>query len=150
MKQAKATHKESKQKKSIRLDLLVIGGLLLVGGIFGLVLFLTSKPGKAVEIRATGEKTVIVPLDEDGRYEIQGVNGVNVLVVKDGKAHMDEASCPDGICMAMGEIDTVNRSIVCLPNEIVVSVIETGRTWGSIKSTTTDSDEPDVIAGGKQ
>lgn len=131
-------------KKSIRKDLLLIGILVLAGLVLGLVLLLTKKPGKSVEIRVTGAKTRTVSLDQPGRYEIEGKIGTNVLVIENGKAHMDEASCPDGICMGMGEIDSNGQSIICLPNEIVVVVVDPEVESGS------GSQEIDAVAGGKQ
>lgn len=129
---------------SIRKDILLIGGLLLAGVLLGLILLLTKKPGKSVEIRVSGAGVQSVPLDKPGKYEIEGLIGTNVLVIENGKAHMDEASCPDGICMGMGEIDSNGQSIICLPNEIVVVVVDPEA------ETKSDSQAVDAVAGGKQ
>lgn len=129
---------------SIRKDILLIGGLLLAGVLLGLILLLTKKPGKSVEIRVSGAAVQRVPLDKPGRYEIEGLIGTNVLVIENGKAHMDEASCPDGICMGMGEIDSNGQSIICLPNEMVVVVVDPKA------ETKSDSQSVDAVAGGKQ
>ena len=47
----------------------------------------------------------------------------NILVIKDGSAYMEEASCKDHICMNMGHISQVGETIICLPNEVFVKVI---------------------------
>lgn len=129
---------------SIRKDVLLIGGLLLAGLLLGLVLLLTKKPGKTVEIRVSGAAVRTVSLDKPGRYEIEGQIGTNVLVIENGKAHMDEACCPDGICMGMGEIDSDGQSIICLPNEIVVVVVDANA------KAQDDPQAVDAVAGGKQ
>ena len=49
--------------------------------------------------------------------------GHNRLVIKDGKAWVEEASCPDGICAAHKPIHREGESIVCLPNKVVVTVV---------------------------
>lgn len=133
-------------KKSIRKDIVLIGLLLMAGLVLGLILLLTKKQGKSVEIHVTGADTRIIPLSKSGSYEIQGTNGVNVLVIENGKAHMEEASCPDGICMGMGEIDSAGQSIICLPNEMVVVVTDPKADAEIISG----SQEIDAVAGGKQ
>lgn len=129
------------KKKKLRRDVLLIGSLLLAGFVLGGILLLTKKPGKVVEIRVTGAETRRIPITESGRYEIDGRNGTNVLVIEAGKAHMEAASCPDGVCIGMGEIDSEGQSIICLPNEIVVVI--------SDESSEADTQKIDVIAGGK-
>ena len=64
-------------------------------------------------------------LDEDVRYEIKtGKNNedINVLVIKDGKASITEADCPDGICKDYRPISYVGETIVCLPHKVVVEI----------------------------
>lgn len=58
-------------------------------------------------------------LDEDHTVDIEGKN---TLVIKDGAAYMEEADCPDQICVHHREISRNGESIICLPNQVVVSV----------------------------
>jgi hypothetical protein len=44
-------------------------------------------------------------------------------VIKDGRAYISEATCPDLICVRTGYADEL-KSIVCLPNEVTVSIEE--------------------------
>jgi hypothetical protein len=52
----------------------------------------------------------------------EGGEQVNVLVIKDGEAYVQSASCPDGICAAHKPISRQGESIVCLPHRVVVTV----------------------------
>lgn len=63
------------------------------------------------------------PLDVDvtERIELQG-GAYNVLEIKDGKADVTEASCPDGICVSHRAVSKQNQSITCLPNKLVVEI----------------------------
>ncbi|MDO4616459.1 MAG: NusG domain II-containing protein [Lachnospiraceae bacterium] len=130
------------KRQTVRGDVFLIGLLILAGLLIGLVLLLTKNDGTYVEIRVTGAETRRIPLSESGSYEIEGVNGTNVLVIENGRAHMEEASCPDGVCMGMGEIDTSGQSIICLPNEIVVVVMDA--------SSGEEESDIDAVTGGKQ
>jgi hypothetical protein len=58
-------------------------------------------------------------------YEINGVNGgTNLLIIQDGEAWVEEASCPDGLCKNMGKISQVGQSVICLPNKVVVEILD--------------------------
>ena len=61
-------------------------------------------------------------LSSDREVEIRSKNGTNRLVIKDGRASVSEASCPDGICSSHRPVSRVGESIVCLPNKVVVTV----------------------------
>ena len=66
------------------------------------------------------------PLNQDTTEQIQLPDGsYNILVIKDGKVDITEASCPDRICVEHRPVDKKNESIVCLPNKVIV-VIENG------------------------
>ena len=59
---------------------------------------------------------------------------MNRLVIRDGKAFMESATCPDGVCVSHRPISREGETIVCLPHKVVVTVI------GG------NENEPDVIA----
>lgn len=64
------------------------------------------------------------PLEVDVTERIELPDGsYNLLFIKDGKADVIEASCPDGICVNHRAIDKRGESIVCLPNKVVVEII---------------------------
>ena len=73
-------------------------------------------------------------ITEDIRTGDDG-SGLNRLIIKDGKAYVESASCPDGICVSHRPVFRNGESIVCLPNRVVITVI-TGDT----------SDAPDIVA----
>jgi hypothetical protein len=50
---------------------------------------------------------------------------------------VEEASCPDGLCKSMGRISMSGQSIICLPNKVVIEILD--------KSRETPSSEIDVI-----
>ena len=47
----------------------------------------------------------------------------NLLIIKNGRAYVKDASCPDGICSSHSKIYRDGESIVCLPNRVVVTVV---------------------------
>ncbi len=122
--------KNEKKKRTIR-DVILIAALLAVTGVLFLVLR-ASGSGKEIEgpcavVTIGGEEVGRFPLSEPGTFILNG--GTNTLVVQDGVAYMEEAKCPDKICMAMGKISRNGEFIACLPNQLLV-VIEDGESSG--------------------
>ena len=105
-------------------DLWLLVILLAAGGIGMLILFLRPDTVDGeVEIAVSGTIVDTLPLSEDTRLVISGANdGENILVIEDGKAYMESASCPDGICVRHTPISKDGESIICLPNQVVVTV----------------------------
>ena len=118
-------------------DLLLLAAALVFGAVLAAVLLLRS-PGGTVQVRVAGAVTAGYPLDRDASYTITGVNGgTNLLVIEDGAARIEEASCPDGVCVHTGRIRRNGQSIVCLPNQAVVEIV----------SDTENSSGVDITAG---
>ena len=46
-----------------------------------------------------------------------------IMYIKDGKAYVETATCPDGICAGHSPIHREGESIVCLPHRVVITVI---------------------------
>ena len=104
-------------------DLLLLAAALVFGAVLAAVLLLRS-PGGTVQVRVAGAVTAGYPLDRDASYTITGANGgTNLLVIEDGAARIEEASCPDGVCVHTGRIRRNGQSIVCLPNQAVVEIV---------------------------
>ena len=104
-------------------DIILIG--ILSAGLLVLlaVLMLTKSSGTYAVVSVDGVEVASFPLGQDINYEIEGYNsGRNTLVIKDGKAHLEDSSCPDHLCEHMGKIDKVGQSVICLPNRVVVEI----------------------------
>lgn len=70
-----------------------------------------------------GEEYGRFPLDTDMIEKIEMPDGsYNVLEIKEGKADVTEASCPDGICVNHRAVSKQKQSITCLPNKLVVEI----------------------------
>jgi hypothetical protein len=105
-------------------DILLIGGIIALGCVLGLVILLTQHKGNIVQVRVDGTMIENLQMTDNLTYEINGVNGgTNLLIIQDGEAWVEEASCPDGLCKNMGKISQVGQSIICLPNKVVVEIL---------------------------
>ena len=107
-----------KIKNDIILVSVVIGVILLA--ILGILLFRTE--GNTVKVTVDGKTFGEYSLNVDRTVEIKSEFGSNLLVIKDGKAYVEQASCPDGICSSHQPIHYDGQSIICLPNKVVVLI----------------------------
>lgn len=110
----------TKQVPRLRYDLILIGALLVVSLAVVLITTLTRREGGYVEIEKNGELIATYSLSVNGEYSLNG--GTNVLVIEGGVAYLKDANCPDKTCVKTGKIRYVNQSIICLPNEISITV----------------------------
>lgn len=131
--------KEKNNKKLfLRNDIILIAAILLVAAVGLLYLFVFRSVGDTVKVTVDGELYGVYSLSEDVVVDIitgEDGEGLNRLIIRDGKAYMEEASCPDGICVSHRPIFRNGESIVCLPNKVVVTVF-----------TENDSSSPDIVA----
>ena len=122
----------------LRNDLIFVVALLVVAGILLLYLFVFRESGNVVKVTVDGKLYGTYSLSEDITHVIRsGENDdrYNVLIIKDGKAYVESATCPDGICASHRPIFRNGESIVCLPNGVVITVI-----------TDDNTDSPDAVA----
>ena len=101
-------------------DLILIGIIVVVIAAVCLTVFLTKEDGACVIVRIDGKQEATYSLLEDGEYSLN--DGTNILCIRDGKAFLTDANCPDQLCIKQGRIDQTGESITCLPNRLTVTV----------------------------
>ena len=113
--------KEAPKKKRLLLDAaLILALLLLAGALYFFLVPREAEAGACAVVIVGGEEAARYPLSKDGVFPLNG--GTNTLVIGDGQAWLSEATCPDKICVHMGKIHMNGQMIVCLPNELIVTV----------------------------
>lgn len=126
-----------KHKKDVILIALALAAAL------GVYLFsqLAADPAATTVVVTQGGSVVLRrPLAMNATYEIKGENGeLNVVCVENGEVYMQEANCRDGLCIRQGHMKNPAKTIVCLPNEVVVSL------EGADGETSIGADDIDVI-----
>ncbi len=102
--------------------------LLLFWGLFALGIFLFSLYG-VKKSSSGGRLTVIYGNEVYGEYDLDTdrtieINSGNTCEIRDGKARMTGADCPDKLCVHSREISRTGESIVCLPNHVILKITE--------------------------
>lgn len=117
-----------------RNDVIFIAVLVTAVLLLGAGMYFLRGEGNTVTVTVDGAPYGTYPLSEDTVVEIATDYGYNRLVIRDGKAAMEAADCPDGICADHRPISRVGESIVCLPHKVVATVFSAAST-----------DAPDIV-----
>ena len=105
---------------------------LLAGGILFAALFLyllfPGEEGALAEISLKGEIVETLPLNQDTHGVIYDAYGEFLLSyeIEDGAIRVTRTACPDELCRLVGPVSEGGRSIVCLPNQVVIRVLSEG------------------------
>lgn len=110
-------------KKFYKNDMILILFFLIIGLAAFIFMQLQGKSGAEVKVSVNNKEYGIYSLDKDQTITIGEDDWQNVLVIKDGKANMTKADCPDKICVNHAAISKKGETIVCLPHKVVVEVI---------------------------
>ena len=102
-------------------DWILIAIIVFVAGLaFLLHGLIVGKGAGCVTVKVKGEIQGVYSLAEDRVIEIN--DGTNILKIRNGTADMAKANCPDKLCVNQRAISKNGESIICLPNEVVVTV----------------------------
>ena len=105
-------------------DFILIAVLLAAAFVIWLLISRTKfAKGASAVITVDGDVYGAYPLSQNQEIPImKDEKRTNLLVIKNGKADITEADCPDRLCVHQKPISMTNETIVCLPNKVVVSI----------------------------
>lgn len=104
-------------------DLVLIGVILSAAILWQAVRLFPSRETQYAEVSVDGSILYRLDLSKDQELDLTGFHGgTNHLVIKDRKAWISEASCPDKLCVHQGTVSLENELIVCLPNRMTVRI----------------------------
>ena len=80
--------------------------------------------GSYITVTIDGHEFGPYALDEEQVFNALNAEKeiMNTVTIKDGKAYMSFADCPDQLCTHQNAIMYDKQSIICLPNKVVVTV----------------------------
>lgn len=113
--------------KKKRNDLLFAAAVLSIAAVLFLYQRLGGESGPGV-VKVYREKEIlgVYPLSEERTETFTGEEGsFNRLVIQNKKAFIEDADCPDKLCVKQGKISRNKEALTCLPHRLSV-VIEKG------------------------
>ena len=109
---------KSKKKEIIAVLILVLIAVVS----FVCIKFFAEGKGKYVKVYVNEKLIKTFDLTKDREYFIETKIGYNLLIIKNEKARILDADCPNKICVDKGYISKNGESIICLPHHIVVTI----------------------------
>lgn len=103
-------------------DIFLFIGLIAAAFIIFLVDLTRPQGGKMVLVTVEGKETEY-PF-KDGKYVLKSSIGTNIMVIKGNEVYIKEATCPDKLCMRQGRISRAGEVLVCIPNKIVIRIVD--------------------------
>lgn len=82
----------------------------------------SAQTGAEVVIRDADGGEQRMALSEDAELAVTTSAGTNIVQVKNGKACVREADCPNQDCVEQGWISDSSQQIVCLPHKLTVNI----------------------------
>ena len=82
--------------------------------------------GSQVRITVEGKTYGVYSLYESQEIIIEQNNHYNKIFISGSDVVMADSNCAGGQCMHRGSVSRVNQPIVCLPNQVVVTVEGSG------------------------
>ena len=116
---------EQRTPRRTRNDLVLIAVILVMAAVGALYLFVFRPGGNTVRVTVDGKEYGTYSLAQDRVVEIrtgENESELNKLVIREGKAFVETATCPDGICANHAPVFRDGESIVCLPHGVVITV----------------------------
>lgn len=123
--------------------IITFAAVILICAVVWLVILSPGSSGdKTAVITSEGEIVEEIDLNDVSEpYEFTIENssgGTNVVRVENGMIAVIDASCPDKVCMERGFIENGALPIVCLPNELSITISRADKEGG---------EQPDIIVG---
>ncbi len=115
--------KEENRKLFTRHDLALAVILLLTGALLMFLVSTVQEKGAQVTVTVDRKLQGTYDLSRDREIRIDGEDCYNILKIKDGKAKMISADCPDQICVKHRPVSLKGETIICLPHKVVVEII---------------------------
>lgn len=104
-------------------DVILVAGILAAAlAAFLIIEFAVKKQGGCAVVTVDGKEYGTYRLSEDATVTVENGHGNNVIIIEGGSVRMEQADCPDRICVNTGKISRTGETIVCLPHRIVIEI----------------------------
>ncbi len=110
--------------------------LFLIISCFSFLIFFNKifSNKQSIHIYSEGKEVYILPINEDNKVIIDGKLGPTTVEIKDNKVRITSSPCENKLCIKQGWKDS--GSIICLPNNVIVSIGEYRKGENGIDSIT--------------
>lgn len=106
-----------------RNDIRLLFIVIIIVVILFIFININKKSGDTAVVYYENKEILRIDLNIDNEYTVEGLLGEVVLEVKDKKIRVKRENSDRHICSKEGYIYTNDKSLVCMPNKIIVKII---------------------------
>ena len=107
-----------------RNDIILIISILLISLILFFFFSFNKAKGRIAYIYHNEEIIMRLDLNIDKEVKVTGDISDMIIIVNEGKIHVEYSGCSNQICVNEGEKEYENEVITCLPNHIIIKICE--------------------------
>lgn len=121
----KGAHDGRDNKRLNLILVLAIAAVACVGLVATRLMGANTNADTATVVIRDGEQNVYeLPLNQNTTKTVTTDLGTNLIEIKDGRVHVEEADCPNQDCVHQGWVDAAGEQIVCLPHKLTVDIVD--------------------------
>ena len=105
-------------------DIKLIIVILVIAPKFAHLLPLNKKDGDTVEVYYKDDLVLSADLSINNIYTVEGLLGNVVIEIKDKKVRVVKENSPKNICSKEGYISDSTKPLICLPNKVVIKIVQ--------------------------
>ena len=75
-----------------------------------------------IKVNGKVHTTIDLPLAFEKRLSISTDHGNNTIVINSNEVKILDADCKDELCIRQGSISKVGKTLICLPNELIIEI----------------------------
>ena len=114
-----------------------VGDLLIIIFALGVIIYMIIKSwnvpnGKYLKIEMYDNQIKFFSINQSRKQKIPGLLGNSEISIDNGKARFAKSPCSKKYCIHHGWVSKVNQTIVCLPNQIAISITDGNEIYDSI------------------
>jgi hypothetical protein len=88
--------------------------------------------GQYLKIEKNNDEPKILSLNQNSNEKISGLLGDSEINISEGKARFSKSPCTKKYCIHQGWVNKVNQTVVCLPNQISISITDGNEPFDSV------------------
>ncbi|NLJ70166.1 MAG: NusG domain II-containing protein [Clostridiaceae bacterium] len=115
-----------------RNDIILIISLLIIAVISFFLIQSMKKVGGSVLVLKNNQEIDKFPLNENTKKMIEFDGQYNQLIIQDSKVWIESANCPNQICVKHPKIQYSGETIICLPHQLVITIVDGEAVFDSI------------------
>ncbi len=105
-------------------DLWIFLGIIIAAIVMWIILSIQTSTSLKVKVSVEGSVYGTYSIDKPQQITISRDGKTNVIEIHNNGVKMLKANCPDKLCVGQGFVESILFPIICLPNKVVVEIID--------------------------